>query len=164
MPDPKPPAMTPVPHENALARLLERMTYTLEGGRFVLVGFPEAPLEADWAAVLDPPAGLVRERDETTLLVRAEHAAGLLARHPEAQVERGLAWIRFEAPMAWDVVGFLARVTSELAREGVPIGAVCGYSRDHLFVDERYLPLVRERLDALFTRPSRPTPDGSGTQ
>ena len=67
-----------------------------------------------------------------------------------SMVERGLVWIRFDAPMGWEVVGFLALVTGRLAEAGVPIGAVCSFSRDHLFVAESYLERTREVLGGLF--------------
>ena len=40
--------------------------------------------------------------------------------------------------MGWELVGFLALVTGRLAAAGVPLGAVCGFQRDHLFVAERH--------------------------
>jgi hypothetical protein len=140
------------------ARTLEEallaMTWSLEPGEHVLIGFPEAPSAADLASLV-PPSQIVREEDETTLLLRAERAAEVLARHPSARVERDLAWIRFEAPMGWEVVGFLARVTGALAARGVPIGAVCGFGRDHLFVARRHLAAATAVLDELFPRASR---------
>jgi hypothetical protein len=36
--------------------------------------------------------------------------------------------------MDWQVVGFLATVTALLAQAGIPLGAICGYYRDHLFI------------------------------
>ncbi|HIG85470.1 MAG TPA: ACT domain-containing protein [Planctomycetes bacterium] len=38
--------------------------------------------------------------------------------------------------MAWELVGFLAHITGALAAAGISIGAVCGFSRDHLFVPQ----------------------------
>ena len=87
---------------------------------------------------------------ETSLLVRAEHAADVEARHPDARCEKDLCWIRFETPMDWGLVGFLALVAGRLAEAGVPIGAVCGYSRDHLFVAEKHLAQTRSVLATLF--------------
>ena len=136
---------------DSLTEALARMSWSLEPGSFALIGFPEAPESADHLA-LAPPAQLVRETDETTMLVRAEEAARVLARHPSARVERDLAWIRFEAPMGWEVVGFLARVTGALAEAGVPIGAVCAYSRDHLFVARKHLATTERVLDRMFPR------------
>lgn len=126
------------------------MTWRVEAGRFALFGFAAVPASADWALARDEPFQLIREGGETTLLVRAERAAEVAERHPEARVERDLRWIRFEAPMSWDLVGFLALVSGELAAAGVPIGAVCGYSRDHLFVAESHLEKTRAVLSALF--------------
>jgi hypothetical protein len=135
-----------------LGAVCATMRFAVEPGRFVLLGFPEAPGPADLAlAAGDGPAQLVREGGETTLLVRAAEAAGVLARHPAAAVERDLAWIRFEGALAWDVVGFLALVTGRLAAAGVPLGAVCGFSRDHLFVAEPFLARAREVLRELFS-------------
>ena len=128
-----------------LDEALAAMTWSVEPGRFALIGFAEPPEPADLAA-LEPPGQIVREADETTLLVRAERAGEVLARHPGARVERDLAWIRFEAAMGWEVVGFLARVSGALAAAGVPIGAVCGFSRDHLFVAGRHLADARAAL------------------
>ena len=59
-------------------------------------------------------------------------------------------WVRFESAMDWEVVGFLARVTTALAEAGVPIGAVCGFSRDHLFVGARFEAVTRSVLAGLF--------------
>lgn len=132
-----------------LDEALASMRFVVEPGRFALLGFPEPPLAADYEA-LQPPAQLIREADETSLLVGDGELSAALARHPGAQVEAGLVWIRFEAAMGWEVVGFLARVSSALAEAGVPIGAVCGYSRDHIFVAEGYLERVRATLAELF--------------
>ena len=117
---------------------------------FALLGFDEPPVEADLALLGEGPAQVIREGGETTLLVRARNVDALLARHPGARVQRELAWIRFLAPMGWEVVGFLALVTERLARAGVPLGAVCGYSRDHLFIARPYLARAREVLSELF--------------
>ena len=141
--------MTPPEPARALAEALAAMRFRVEPGRFALAGFPEPPDPADLAA-LAPPAQMIREADETSLLVEEGALPGVLTRHPSARVERDLAWIRFDAPMGWEVVGFLALVTERLAGAGVPVGAVCGFSRDHLFVGERYLERARAVLRELF--------------
>jgi len=127
------------------------MTFTVEPGEFHLIGFPEPPSGADLDALGSPPAQIVRDAHETTLLLRGERVGEVLARHRGARVESDLVWIRFETPMAWELVGFLALVTGALARAGVPVGAVCGYSRDHLFVARRFLPATRKTLESLFS-------------
>jgi hypothetical protein len=140
--------MKPV-HE--LAEALRGMRFSVEAGRFALAGFPEAPGPEDFALMRGPgPRQVLREGGETTLFLAEEELPGVLSRHPGALVERGLAWIRFECPMAWDLVGFLALVTGRLAAAGVPLGAVCGFRRDHVFVAEQHLAAAREALLELF--------------
>ena len=134
----------------SLEDALARMRFRVEPVRCALVGFAAPPGPAELAALGDGPGQVVREGGETTLLVPREALPGLLEAHPDARVEDDLAWIRFEAPMGWEVVGFLARVTGALAAAGVPLGAVCGYSRDHLFVNDAHLPAALGALRELF--------------
>lgn len=148
--------MTDPPPAKDLGQALAGMRFALEPGRFALLAFPEPPWPEDLDALGQPPGMLVREAGETTLFVRAEVVERVRARHPAARSEEGLAWIRFEQPMGWEVVGFLARVSERLAAAGVPIGVVCGFSRDHLFVSEQKLAPALEALRSLFPEaPSR---------
>jgi hypothetical protein len=133
-----------------LSSALEQMTFEVQEGRFVLVGLEDEPGPDDLKLLAEGPGQLIREGGETTWLLPRPAAAELLARHPGAHSERGLVWVRFTAPMGWEVVGFLAKVTGTLAAAGVPLGAVCGFSRDHLFLHERYLPEALAALRALF--------------
>ena len=141
--------MVPQQPAQNLDEALACMRFRVEEARYALIGFPEPPGAGELAA-LGEGGQLVREGGETTLLVPERALPGLLEAHPEAEVEKDLAWIRFEAPMGWEVVGFLARVTSALAAAGIPIGAVCGYSRDHLFLNAARLPVALGVLRELF--------------
>jgi hypothetical protein len=143
------PANTPAA---TLRETLATMRWERIAGDFALIGFDAEPADEDLALARLQPAQIVREGDETTLLVRVEAAEAVLRRHPKARVERPLAWIRFRAPMQWELVGFLAHVSSALASEGVPIGAVCGFSRDHLFVHRRHLERAESALARMFPR------------
>ena len=126
-----------------LAQALEAMAWEVLPGRFALVGFGEPPGPGDLELIGTGPGQVVREGGETTLLVPRDALARARALHPGARVEDDLIWIRFRTEMSWEVVGLLARVTSRLAEAGVPLGAVCGFSRDHLFVAERHLARAR---------------------
>lgn len=141
-----------------LEEALEAMSWEVLPGRFALLGFAEPPGPLDLASVVPGPGQVIREGGETTLLVPLELLARAREAHPQARVEHDLAWIRFRAEMSWEVVGFLARVTSQLAAAGVPLGAVCGFSRDHLFVAEAHLPRAREVLERLLGPERRPSP------
>ena len=137
------------------------MHWREEPERAALIGFGEPPAPEDLEMLRGAgPAQIVREGGETTLLVPLARAAEVLARHSSARVQRGLVWFRFEAEMGWEVVGFLALVAGRMAEAGVPIGAVCGYSRDHLFVAQEHRDRARGVLAALFPE-SRATAGGS---
>ncbi|MEX1025074.1 MAG: ACT domain-containing protein [Planctomycetota bacterium] len=139
-----------------LEAALAAMTLGVEPGRFALIGtasrLPLALLADLAAADLPEPWQLVRESGETTVLVTEALADRLLVGLDDARVERDLVWIRFEAAMGWEVVGFLAHVTSALAAAGVPLGAISGFSRDHLFVAARYEALALEVLGRVVGR------------
>lgn len=133
-----------------LGAALAAMSFEVVPGRFALLGTSAPPTAEELRHLGEGPGQLVIEGGETTWLVAEAGAQELLALHPEARVERGLAWLRFVAPMGWEVVGFLAKVTGSLAAAGVPLGAVCGFSRDHLFVHEEHLERTLEVLRARF--------------
>ena len=132
-----------------LEQALAAMTWREEPGRFALVGF-DSPALADDLLALTECGQITREGGETSLLIRAEELTGVLERRPDARVERDLCWYRFEAAMGWEVVGFLARVTTHMAEAGIPVGAVCGFSRDHLFIGAAHRERAREVLAGLF--------------
>src|SRR5690349_1565513 len=119
--------MVPQPLAGSLEAAMAGMTYRILPGRWALIGIDGPPAAADIAALEHGPGALVREPGESTLLVRMEQVEGVVARHPGARMESDLVWIRFDLPMNWEVVGFLALVTGALAGAGVSVGAVCGF-------------------------------------
>ncbi|QDU68899.1 hypothetical protein Pla86_40130 [Planctomycetes bacterium Pla86] len=130
------------------------MHWAIEPSAFALVGFQGPPLPEDLEELRgEGPAQIVREGGETTILAVADACDRILERHPAGRSERPLVWIRFEYSMGWEVVGFLALVTGALAEAGVPLGAVCGFSRDHLFLGERHRAKAVQVLGALFGPP-----------
>ena len=130
------------------------MRWEVLDGAFCLLGFAEPATADDLEGFEDGPGQVVREGGETTLLIPESGLPAALARHPQARVERDLAWVRFRTAMGWELVGFLGLVTGRLAEAGVPLGAVCGYSRDHLFVARPHLERARAVLTGLFGEPS----------
>lgn len=133
-----------------LAQALASMRFRVLPGRFALVGVPRAGarplLDAAGPVLLRTPFAQVIVEDETVTVLAPEELAEPLAREPGARAERGYRVVRFEAPMSWDVVGFLALATRALAEAGIPIGAVCGFDRDSLFLREEHVARARAAL------------------
>ncbi len=134
-----------------LAEALQRTEAGLLPGAVGVVGL--APGAPDTAALLEGPAPrqVIVEAEEVTALLPWDEAQEV-AERVGAPLEGPFAWLRFETPMAWELVGFLARVTGALAEAGVSLGAVCGYSRDHLFVPWEQRELALEALEGLGIR------------
>ena len=128
-----------------LNQALERMSFEVLPGRFALIGVAAEPRADELQLLGEGPAQLIREGGETTWLLAEDAADELLRSHPTAQVERGLVWIRFIAPMNWEVVGFLAKVTGSLASAGVPTARYQAFSSSHAalkHLDTVSLPVV----------------------
>jgi uncharacterized protein len=75
---------------------------------------------------------IFRDGREVTLLFEDEdfHRIQHLVR--DARVERGFRLVTLDIELPWTVVGYLARVTEILAVNGIPVGALSSFSRDHL--------------------------------
>ena len=125
------------------------MDWRVEPGRYALAGFSDSPTAED-LLLIGATGQLIREGGETTLLVATSQVPRLLELHSRVVLEEDLVWFRFEGTMDWQLVGFLALVTGKLAEAGIPIGAICGFSRDHLFIAERFLEGSRKVLEGLF--------------
>ena len=67
---------------------------------------------------------------ELTHVVREERVDELAT----LEAEPGWALLTFDATLPFELVGFLARVTSALAEEDVAVFALSAYSTDHVLV------------------------------
>lgn len=146
-----PSSVEPIPVVKELAEAMVRMHFKVSPGKYALLALPKEALKAacDLVAKNGHDLGqVIVERDVVTLLVTEGEAAALRKAYPNARVEEDMRMITFTVPMDWTVVGFLSRVAGTLSRNGIPIGAVCGFYRDHLIVPEKYLQRARTALDA----------------
>lgn len=140
-------------HAHELGDALARMTWRELPERFALLGCEVQALTPELLGEFArgaAPRQLTLEVEGWTLLVPDAEAEGWLERLPEARCTRPWVWLRFELPMAWGLVGFLAHVTGLLAREGVSVGAICGYDRDHLIVSAEQREAARSALERAF--------------
>jgi hypothetical protein len=87
----------------------------------------------------------VQAPDERTVVVEESRLNTL---EPLA-VKRGWRVFTFEVLLPFDLVGFLARVTTELADAGVSVFVLSAYSTDHVLVKAEDLDTAAERLRGL---------------
>lgn len=133
--------------------ILAETQLTVHPANFVLIGL-EPLLQAQVENLLPLTEGdfvqYIREPDVLTLLLPQHVWETIGPQFAAAQMEGPLKIFTFSVAMDWGVVGFLAAVTGLLAHNGIPLGAVCGYYRDHLFIAADYAGraelLLREKL------------------
>jgi uncharacterized protein len=123
------------------AEILRRARVEVAPETFVLVGLRHA----DWARLLENPelsprAGsnfmLLRDPFEVTLLFDESDWRAMRHAARDAKVEAGFRLLTLDVELGWGVVGFLAHVTRILAAEGIPVGALSAFTRDHLLVKQ----------------------------
>ena len=123
------------------SELLRRAKVSVAPETFVLVGLrPE-----DWRRLLENPElspraesnfMLLRDPFEVTLLLEEDDWRAMRHAARDARVETNFRLVTLDVELDWNVVGFLARVTEILAAEGIAVGALSAFSRDHLLIKQ----------------------------
>ena len=123
------------------SELLRSAKVSVATETFVLVGLrPE-----DWRRLLENPElspraesnfMLLRDPFEVTLLLDDTDWRAMRHAARDARVEAGFRLVTLDVELPWNVVGFLAHVTEILAAEGIAVGALSAFSRDHLLIKQ----------------------------
>jgi uncharacterized protein len=125
-----------------IASLLQQARWQARPERFVLAALKpnERVLALGLlAGVTAPFIQLIAEPDVLTLLLPQPDWRVLKPAFPHARVQTPFRVISFDLDLPADLVGFLAVASRALAEAGVPILAICGYSKDHILVREAHL-------------------------
>ena len=126
--------------ETDLAALIRRMEPALHDDEFVFCTAAAAPAGIDAVAMF-------REREGLTLVCRRAEADrwGLRQAFP-------CRLITLNVHSSLEAVGFLAAVTTELARHGIGVNVVSAFYHDHLFIAsdqaERAMAILRAQASA----------------
>ena len=91
------------------------------------------------AGVTAPFMQLIAEPDLLTLVLPQSDWRSLKPAFPHARVQQPFRVISFDLDLPNDLVGFLAVASRALAEAGVPILAICGYTKDHILVRQEHL-------------------------
>ena len=130
--------------EKTASALLSESKVEVAPAIYVLV----AIRPADWARLLenpelspntDAPFMIFRDAREVALLLEEDDWKRIHHAVRDARVERDFRLLTFEVELAWNVVGFLARVTELLAEAGISAGVLSSFSRDHLLIKQQDL-------------------------
>jgi hypothetical protein len=125
-----------------IATLLGQAGWQARPERFVLAALK--PIERRLAlgllaGVAAPFMQLIAEPDLLTLVLPQSDWHPLKPAFPHARVQAPFRVISFDLDLPNDLVGFLAVASRALADAGVPILAICGYTKDHILVREEHL-------------------------
>ena len=112
--------------ETELDRLIASMAAKLVDGVFVFVTFPDGSLPDG----LSPRMVFQEAEGLTAILLRVEAETHGIA------YEFPCRMITLNIHSSLQAVGFMARITTALARLGMGVNPVSGYFHDHLFVPE----------------------------
>jgi uncharacterized protein len=125
-----------------IATLLGQASWQARPERFVLAALKpneRVLVQGLLARVTAPFMQLITEPDVLTLLLPQSDWWVLKPAFPHARVQAPFRVISFDLELPNDLVGFLAVASRALAEAGVPILAICGYSKDHILVREEHL-------------------------
>jgi hypothetical protein len=132
--------------------MLRQRPWSVRPERFVLAGVPPEARRAALAALADidaPFAQLIVEPDLITILAPEQAWPSMRAQLAAARADAPFRVISFDLDLPADLVGFLAAVSQAIAGAGVPILAICGYTKDHMLVREQHLAAALGALEAL---------------
>jgi uncharacterized protein len=125
-----------------IATLLGQASWQARPERFVLAALKpneRVLLQGLLAGVTAPFLQLIAEPDVLTLLLPQSDWRMLKPAFPHARVQAPFRVISFDLDLPNDLVGFLAVASRALAEAGVPILAICGFTKDHILVREEHL-------------------------
>jgi hypothetical protein len=133
--------------ERDLQALLKGMTPDMQDGVFVFCTISDA---TDLPAAIKPRL-IFREREATTIVVRREEADILGLPHQFAS-----RLITLSVHSSLEAVGFLAAITTHLAKAGISVNAVSAFYHDHLFVPEHRADEALALLHGMSARVGQP--------
>jgi hypothetical protein len=134
---------------------LQQARFLADDQDYTLVKLPPGAIIAAagvLAEIGEPFAAILADRDEVTLVIPAEAAADFAPRLPGHQLSpTAYRLITFDVALEPELVGFMARIASALAAEGISLLPYAAFTRDHILVAaadvERALAALR-RLQA----------------
>ena len=127
-----------------IGELLRRAKVEVAPATFYLVGLRHE----DWTRLLENPElsprgtvpfMILRDQHEVTLLLDETDWRTIRHAVRDARIEGDFRLLTLDIELAWNTVGFLARVTELLAAAGISTGALSAFSRDHLLIKQNDL-------------------------
>lgn len=87
----------------------------------------------------------IQDKKELTVIIKEDK----VNERDVIAIETGWRLLTFDMTLPFDLVGFLAKITKELAEEGISIFAISSYSTDHILIKDKHLKKAEDKLKSL---------------
>ena len=88
---------------------------------------------------------VIKDKNEITVILEESK----LDHEDIIEANRGWRILTFDAVLPFDLVGFLAKISTALAEEGISIFVISSYSTDHILIKEEHLSKAIKKLESL---------------
>ncbi|MBN1679904.1 MAG: ACT domain-containing protein [Anaerolineae bacterium] len=125
------------PNVDAASQAFSRAALYTDNVVYLLVHLPAPAITASAGVLAEigtPFSALIADKDEVTLVVPKEHWDSFAHRLPEHRLGGDYRLITFDLPLDFDLVGFMALVSTILAEAFVSILPLASFERDHILV------------------------------
>jgi hypothetical protein len=109
--------------------------FSVDPSKYTIIKLDSAP------ALSDKVFSIIKDQNEVTIVAKEGFVSQPIS------VEGFLRRITFDVALPYDLIGFVAHVSTLLAKKNVPILVYSAYSTDHLFVKEEDLGRTVEALE-----------------
>ena len=65
------------------------------------------------------------------------------------KIQKNYRLITFDMILPFNLVGFIAQISNELAKEKIPLFVISAYSTDHILIQDRYIEKAKNKLKKL---------------
>ena len=85
---------------------------------------------------------VISAEDETTVIIDQNKTK----EKDYGKIQRDYRLIKFDVVLPFSLVGFIAKISQELAKEKIPIFVLSAYSTDYILVKDEYLEGALKKL------------------
>ncbi|MEL6151658.1 MAG: ACT domain-containing protein [Chloroflexota bacterium] len=132
--------------------VLKRVNFIVLDDTFRLLKLPPNAISAAAGIIAElgePYSTLIVDKDEITLVIPDEAVEHFAARMPDYEGDLTYKIITADAQLEPDLIGFLAHLSAELAKNNVGFFPYAAYTRDHIMVPAEQIDRAIDTLNKL---------------
>jgi uncharacterized protein len=87
----------------------------------------------------------IQDENEITLIIDKDK----LNKEDIIEIEEDYKLLIFDMVIPFDVTGFIAKISTALAEEKIPLFVISGYSTDHILIKRKYFKKAKNKLKSI---------------